>query len=297
MIFGRRAVAWIAAIRILDMPQTWWIRFELGLPCREVDAKSLLRDIPELRRAGSRRALHLDGGSTLSRLAGWVAEAVEDEPPSDVESYRRCPSNSCPMESERGHSGATSIVTDSGDLIFGFMATNSASSARQSEWNRFLDTVRYAHRGQKSPSNVYVTDPFIMTESGQDKEHREVWNFFLDYLAALNVKPDFKLTMWNGELQNVAEPARRAWHQHLMSKYSKCSVIWPDGKTPTFHDRFYLACGSSAADLSGVFGPSLNGLGSDAIFIMGKIEENVVKAFAELLNRSPKGGRHPAIRR
>jgi hypothetical protein len=236
-------------------------------------------------------------------LDAWLAEveSVQSyewasgegaETPWENQDYRRdypCPSSSCPMRLTGLGRDVWLPSAEDPPLAYMILGGRLDSSVdTRPTWNKFLDLVRKSHRGQGEAYKVIVTDRYLLNEFGQDGRRRPTWDYFLRYLAEVKVREDFQLVMWNREFNKHRGTNRgRAWEQHILQAYPAATLAWVDDATgPIFHDRLYLVAGRSTASLRGVFGPSLNGLGADSIFLAGELENDALVVLRRLFDRT-----------
>lgn len=251
----------------------WFIRFTLGLPARVEDAVALRKAIPELENRNFQLKhrhyfwlFHPEFASNqdlLEALRRWVAEV---EPPDDhwPSDYRNCPSNNCPLRNDQvgGHS-------DDGLHIARFMVAAGGPNAKPPR-DTFLDLVKRTHPKNDPPREVILTDPYIYMDLNEDGHEGGFFNL-LGYLEALGISAEDSFTLrMTPSPKRGTSTAKRNLHRYLKAKFKHIQIrdYSPQLK---FHDRFYVVRHRSGR-VKGIFGPSINGLTSDAIVLMGDIE-------------------------
>ncbi len=135
----------------------------------------------------------------------------------------------------------------------------------------FLDLVRRTHPENDPPREVILTDPYIYSDVSEDG-HEGGFSNLVAYLEALGISADdtFILRTTPSPKRGTVT-AKRNLHRHLKAQFKNIQLkdYAPQLK---FHDRFYVVRHRSGK-IKGVFGPSINGLTSDAIVLMGDIDE------------------------
>ncbi len=258
---------------------TWWVRFCLGLPARRQDVEQLRRSLPELFDPLFRLDEHL-------LLPWWPSSVVRELTVEDLRRWARaedvpnelaaafpenCPAESCPLRK-----GPRS--TQAGDIAV--LRLMVAGGAHKPPKDEFLDLVRRVHR-DLAIREVILTDPYIyldLSERGQAGGY----DALIDYLGALRLTRDsrFELKL-NPSPKKATTTARRLLERKVNHSFPSVRL----GTFPArhrFHDRFYLARDQSGR-LAGVFGPSLNGLATKTIVLMGELENGALQRLAGLV--------------
>jgi hypothetical protein len=146
--------------------------------------------------------------------------------------------------------------------------------------DEFLDLVRRVHRDQDI-RQVILTDPYVyldLSERGQPGGYSAL----IDYLGALGLA---RGSAFDLKLNPMPRKANKTAPQVLQRKVKNA---FPSARVKTFaaghrfHDRFYLARDRSGR-LSGIFGPSLNGLAAQAVVLMGELEKGALDRLEPLL--------------
>ena len=255
----------------------WHIRFLLGFPARPTDAADVLRVLPELennawqppRKLYYHGFLHDDLYTSTDfavALRRWIAD-VKPERSSDGKAD--CPSPSCPLRS--GPSAAsTGPELDIGGLFLKFTVVAGGPNAKLPR-EMFLDLVRKVHPSSDSPKEIILTDPYIYADVSEDGLEGGFRNL-VDYLHALGIDSEDSFTLTTTPSPKRGTKTSRSNLQRLLKKTFK-KVRYKDfSPTLVFHDRLYLVRHSSGS-LRGLFGPSLNGLSSPMIVLMGELTD------------------------
>ncbi|WP_332706215.1 hypothetical protein [Plesiomonas shigelloides] len=135
----------------------------------------------------------------------------------------------------------------------------------------FFDLVRRTHPQSDPPKEVILTDPYIYSDVSEDGKEGGFSNL-IAYLETLGLSSDdsFILRMTPSPKRGTLT-ARKNLHRYLKTKFN--NIQFKDYSPQLkFHDRFYVVRHHSGV-IKGVFGPSINGLTSDAIVLMGDIDE------------------------
>ena len=252
----------------------WFIRFSLGLKARPEDAEALWKALPEIRKKDlllePRRIFLIythDFVTNLDMIKALRQWASEVEPPDNYwpQEHRKCPSNNCPLLSNQ-----TEVANDDEPFFAQFMVAAGGPEAKPPKQS-FFDLVRRTHPQRDPPREVMLTDPYIYSDVSEDGKEGGFSNL-VSYLEALGLSSDDTFT-----LQMTPSPkrgtltAKKNLHRHLRTKFH--NIILKDYSPQLrFHDRFYVVRHQSGA-IKGVFGPSINGLTSDAIVLMGDIDQ------------------------
>jgi hypothetical protein len=258
---------------------TWWVRFCLGLPARREDVEELRRSLPELFDAQLRldeqplvpwwpslvvRELTVEDLRRWARAAAVPTEAAAASP-------ENCPAEECPLR--RGPRSP-----QVGDVAV--LRLMVAGGAHKPPKDEFLDLVRRVHRGQ-AIREVILTDPYIYLDLSEQRQPSG-YGALIDYLRALRLARDshFELKL-NPSPKKVTTAARRLLERKVKDTFPSVRL----GTFPSrhrFHDRFYLTRDQSGR-LSGIFGPSLNGLATRTIVLMGELENGALQRLGGLV--------------
>lgn len=249
----------------------WFIRFCLGLPAREEDASAVRQAIPELQREGlniqRRHYLWLfedfpTNEAIIDALRGWVSNVDEGNVPIHGPRHR-CPLSNCPWKDQ--HSGEG----ERDDLVIAEYLVAAGGPDAKPPRDSFFELVRRTHPIADPPRDVILTDPYIYSDMSEDGFTGGFDNLTM-YLKTLGLSTDdsFSLSLTPSPKRGTVT-AKRNLHRHLKKIFQHVQLkdFSPRLK---FHDRFYIVRHRSG-ELKGVFGPSLNGLSSDSIVMMGDI--------------------------
>jgi len=248
----------------------WLVRFNLGLAARPEDIEEIRRSVPEILSPDIRLSpdlvipfwplLMLDQ-ATISKLRDWAGSSesiIKHEPmlPQD------CPADDCPL---RTGIASTERRSDDG-LVLRLMVAGGSHKAPKDE---FLDLVRRVH-GRQRICEVILSDPYIYLDLSEGSDPGGYSNL-LDYLRALGLTENSEFTLkLNPSPRKATKQAQQLLKREVRRVFPH-AVISTFKSGHRFHDRFYLVRNDSGS-LSGVFGPSLNGLGSQAVVLMGELE-------------------------
>lgn len=249
----------------------WWVRFYLGLPARPEDVAEIRRSVPELLSRDITLSpnaiipfwphLMLDE-STLSEFRRWVgsSESIVNH---GLLSPEDCPADDCPL---RIGSAGTDKRSYDGIVVWLMVAGGSNKPPK----DEFLDIVRRVHRGQHV-REVILTDPFVHLDVGE-ASYPGGYSNLVDYLHALGLARDSEFTLkLNPSPRKAKKGAQDLLEREIRRAFPR-AVISRFKSGHRFHDRFYLVRDDSGR-LNGVFGPSLNGLDSQSVVLMGELEK------------------------
>lgn len=252
----------------------WFIRFALGLKARPEDAKALLEALPELKNGDFRferrryfwffdTDFHTNA-ELIDALRNWISEVdlPEDEISTD---YRNCPSDNCPLR------GSKERIKHADDAFIARLMVAAGGPKAKPPKQSFLDLVRRTHSQSDIPSEVIITDPYIYSDVSEDGKEGGFSNL-VAYLEALGLTPiDSFILRMTPSPKRGTKTARKNLHRYLKRKFKNIQFNDYSPKLK-FHDRFYVVRHRSGV-IKGVFGPSINGLTSDSIVLMGDIDE------------------------
>lgn len=283
----------------------WLLRFFLGLSCRPEDRDALYDALPELFDEGTDLATEdsallfwdrLGRSISLAQLRNWAVIAEQSHPRAQQSPRVRaeCPAPDCPLrerdsqlrraelEKRAARSGTSDYETS---LYSVFDLVMAGGPGRSDSVRAFLDLVRKTKsRWCQGPiTEVYITDRYIFADVGTTGTAGG-YNMLLEYLSALGLGPDSHFTLylpgWPRQVNlrgKHADSLAGAWgivKRLVAQKFPKARIM----RLPQhvrYHDRLYLTRDASGK-LSGLFGPSLNGLRSQDIALMGAIDDERV---------------------
>lgn len=240
----------------------WLVRFSMGLRPRKQDIVQLKNLLPELFEEGilrDRNDMYFHPGYPYRRIRFASLEEWIKQEPITIEGASEPSLNNgvCPLAKyyNNGDPNTFSMLT-----VGGF-----ASNAPKKS---FFDLVRKTHRGQKV-KEVVITDRYIFTDAGEDGTPGG-FNNVIEYLKTLNIEKneDFTITT-NPHAKNQGK--KITFENYIKNEFPNVKFK-AYHRNNSFHDRFYLVRDKSG-QMKGVFGPSLNGLSSESIVIMGDINE------------------------
>lgn len=276
-------------------------RFIIGLPSREVDIVEAKQHFPELfnndpsgeldERIGyfiKKILIHyfetdyyLENTQISAILRNWLlSEKNRNKDRTETFKSNRdihdCPLDGCPMrnsDATTNHERADSEhVSDPEINILNMMAVG-GGKGRKPPLEIFLDLVRKTHRNQLI-KEVILTDPYIYLDTGDDGVRGGFENL-LKYLEALNIEKNQSFTLKTTPApRNAHQETQDLLHDFILKNYPKCNLGRYANKS-NFHDRFYLVR-DETGQLSGVYGPSLNGLNAQSVVLMGDISSEMV---------------------
>ncbi|MUJ39727.1 hypothetical protein [Aliivibrio fischeri] len=255
---------------------SWFIRFSLGLKARKSDVEELKKELPELFKSPFDiikydRVLHeypfiwhrfYDPESIIEALHEWVRNELDNEVYIPQQG-QECRAPNCPMKTS-----SQSIQSDGSGLLNLQVAAGGPKAKPPKD--SFLNLVKQTHPNSDMPREIILTDPYIYSDVSEDGKDGG-YNNLLDYLSALGLSKDdsFILRMTPSPKRGTKK-SRMLLHRFLKKNYKNITLKDYSPKLK-FHDRFYVVLHRSGA-IRGLFGPSLNGLNSDAIVLMGDIE-------------------------
>ena len=144
----------------------------------------------------------------------------------------------------------------------------------------FINLVRRVHRDQVI-NEVILTDPYIYLDLSEQGEPGG-YNALVDYLHALRLTPESRFDLkLNPSAKKATNNAQRLLQRKVKGAFPKVR-LGTFSSTNRFHDRFYLARDQSAR-LTGIFGPSLNGLATKTIVLMGELENGALQRLSMLV--------------
>jgi hypothetical protein len=251
----------------------WLIRFSLGLKARRADLKALHKALPELHE-GNLQIEHRhyfwlfepDFGANeelLEALRQWSSEAeiFEGYPPNNnVE----CPLKNCPLQNKTSEE-----VKNDEPFITQLMVATGGPNSKPPRAS-FFNLISRTHPQNDPPREVILTDPYIYSDISEEGKEGGFLNL-VKYLETLGLNSDDSFTLrMNPAPKRGTLTAKRNLQRHLRNKFK--NILFKDYSSQLkFHDRFYVVRHRSGL-IKGVFGPSMNGLNSDSIVLMGDIE-------------------------
>lgn len=322
----------------------WLLRFALGLPARPTDIADLQRDVPELLDEGWPRNADWhplwsrpvwirfvwmrpdEAQEFAARLRAWVRKALRHETvePHALGAVESCDRPDCPKrsvsaaEAPRTHTSEPATAETGGPDIIGrceLMRLGGGPRQKNEKKDirsRFFDLVRQVHAGAGEAKKVVVTDPYLLTDTGERGTPGGFENF-CEYLRTIRLasdavlfitpapkKPSDNRDCWIGfDRRRVSagscakkRPANRdRWIERVQKEFPGLTVT---SFTPrlSFHDRFYLVEHVTGV-VRGVFGPSMNALSNTDIVLFGELEiKNALNTLSDWFDlKSPSSNR------
>jgi hypothetical protein len=172
-----------------------------------------------------------------------------------------CPAPDCPLRSSpfAAPGGGLPVLLH---LMF-------VGGGRKPPRDQFLDLVRRVHKGTSAREEI-LTDPYIYSDAGEGGT-RGGYENLIEYLHALNLAKTSEFTLSvNPSPRNASEAAKLGFKRTVTDAFPNAKIA-TFSSASRFHDRFYLVR-DAGGSLSGIFGPSLNGLDSDSVVLMGELE-------------------------
>lgn len=264
------------------------IRFLLGLPARRSDIEELKETLPEIfdestrsKRRWIRPVWWLLEGSNEdfeAELKEWAKTADSSPERRYSDPKKSCPRQDCPLKDEKELHG----YDESSDVaLLNFLSAGGGPQAKP-PIGMFLDLVRKNHATMGLVKEVILTDPYIYSDLSEDGDAGGFENL-MAYLEALKIDSESSFTIkMTPSPKRSTKKAKEALHRKISNAYPNVSLGNYSPKC-NFHDRFYIVR-DDKGKLGGVFGPSLNGLSSNAIVLMGDLNgQQVLKKLSAWL--------------
>lgn len=286
----------------------WVVRFLLGLPPDEegrAKAESLLRELDE-HPSAARRAfpwgpfLLSPPGQFAEHLRNWLESPATSRRSTEASAaravIRQCPlGHRCPLGSERISTGPSEeastqhpVLGEPGtqDVPVEFLSVGGGVLKRGK--NAFLEAVvREAHCRGQDLTSLIITDRYYHDSGGEDGsgDGFGVLEELLEKLGVWKSGHPFELVVSPSPEGTSSEKIKRL-HERL--RRARPSLTISHHKSVPFHDRVYLFRSRAVVNrskISGVFGPSLNGV-DGGLYIFGTLEGDALKAVAKVLDVS-----------
>jgi hypothetical protein len=253
----------------------------MGLPARPEDREAIRRFAPELfgrehRFRETPQQEFWDAEEFRNEIRSWLA--TDDPRPLVTVREGTCVQPDCPLQLGRSHRGSVDSSNGdaagmSGEIVLELMTVAGGWSAKA---NAFLDAARKVYGGKGPAKDLLITDPFIYADKGEEDTVGGI-NNFLTYLDVFEIPASGTLTIFQppfakGKKAESGRIWRRSVKQHGEKRGYSIKFAYFRTKTGTrFHDRFYLARHRSG-EISGLFGPSMNGLNDRSFVLIGELE-------------------------
>ncbi|SDT21343.1 hypothetical protein [Bradyrhizobium canariense] len=273
----------------------WYWRMRMGFPPRSEDREALRRIAPEL--FGRDWEITVEPTSDQHPIWGrpfqreirlWLG-TLDDRPTVTVHEGA-CPQYDCPLRLGRrsgqimGGQTSGDDAHPGGEVVLELMTVAGGWSAKA---KTFFDMARKVHGGKGPVKNLLVTDPYIYSDKSEENTTGGIDNF-LQYLDCLDISQSeiaiYQPPYAKGKKGTSGALWRRAVEQH--GKTQGYGVRFGFFRTITetrFHDRFYLARHRDGS-VSGLFGPSMNGLNDKSFVLVGELEELTLKRLRHCLD-------------
>lgn len=255
----------------------WLIRFSLGLPARPIDAKEVRELLPELQDCNwrpSKRYLMVgfnydfySPDHFIKTLRLWI-EDIEEAQETFINPMH-CPEQNCPLNLYR----EGDLSASSNEELNFYLRYQVAAGGPNSKPPRdaFFDLVKKVHAKADQPSEVILTDPYIYSDVSEDGLDGG-FNNLVGYLKTLKIEQSDAFTLTTTPSPKRSGEISKLNLQRMLKKEFSNVTFKDFSPKLAFHDRLYIVRDNSGK-LRGLFGPSLNGLSSSAIVLMGEITD------------------------
>ena len=145
----------------------------------------------------------------------------------------------------------------------------------------FFDMARKVHGGKGEIKVLLLTDPYIYVDKSEEDSIGGIDNF-LGYLDCLKISRGAEITIQQPPYARGKKAAsgavwcRRVAEHGERGGYNVRFAFFHARSQSRFHDRFYVARHSNGS-VSGLFGPSMNGLNDKSFALMGELEGVTLK--------------------
>ena len=274
----------------------WWLRFCLGLPCRKEDVKSIRQNFPEIYNSDLKLkttffwpflAYFDDTTELLNKIKEWSRNIDKNE--NQLLNPINCPERQCPLKVQTNQTQEASSIEDREGIsdTFEVLSFLILGGVQKCPKDAFLNLVRRSRNkaSMKEIKEVIITDPYYLSDVNEDGRTTGGYSNMISYLENLSLTENsvFELiTNPSPQTKNseVAKPIFKRFIQEYFLNVS-FSTYSPKYK---FHDRFYLIR-DNKSEISGVFGPSLNGLLANSIVLMGEIDKQALLALKKVFQQ------------
>ncbi len=264
----------------------WYWRLRLGLPPRSEDREALRRMAPELFEPNRSDALQTDAESPrLLRYPAVFRYEVRNWLRMDgarpLVSVRQgsCPQHDCPLRlgGSSGQALGGQPEAKDGSLVLELMTV---AGGWKSKASAFRDIAQKVHGGKGPIKDLLLTDPFIYLDKSEEEVIGGI-NSFLEYLDCFDIAgPEITIHQppyAKGKKVVLGPIWRRSVSEHLKRRgYHVRFTYFRTVSEMRFHDRFYVARHADGL-ISGLFGPSMNGLNDKSFVLIGELEEMTLK--------------------
>lgn len=240
----------------------WYLRFSMGLPPRNEDICQLKEVLPELfdkkyEVYNNRQFDHI----FMEALQKWVSEKPLEHNQENFNLKDKEESNFiCPLLKNN-----SSIIESSN--LFSMMTVGGYKNNLPKK--KFIELVKKVHKNQKV-KEIIITDKYIYSDKAEDQTPGGYDNF-IEYLDALKIDKEKLFTVITNPRAKGTDASKKNFQKTIKNNYNSVEFKEFNGEYK-FHDRLYLVK-DTKAQIKGIFGPSLNGLTSEAIVLMGDISD------------------------
>lgn len=273
----------------------WYWRMRLGFPPRSEDHETIRRIAPELFCRG-RENIAEPAGDQHTRFKNSFREEIKswlgtlDDRPRVTVHEGACPQNDCPL-GLGGRTRQVSIdrtgvesITPEGTAVIELMTVAGGWSAKA---KTFFDMARKVHGGKGEVTHLLLTDPYIYLDKSEEDTTGGLDNF-RKYLDCLDISRKglaiYQPPYAKGKRGASGALWRRTIEQHGRTHgYSVRFGFFRTLTNTRFHDRFYLTRHRDGS-VSGLFGPSLNGLNDRSFVLVGELEDLTLKRLLSCLD-------------
>lgn len=271
----------------------WYWRFTMGLLPRLEDRLELRRIAPELFGPEVTDDDLPDGERQDWLHDQWLPREVrrwlrtDDPRPTVAVRKGSCPQQGCPLRlgaSPGQVLSGRSEEDDEGSFVLQLMTVAGGWKAKA---NAFFDMARKVHGGKGAIKDLLLTDPYIYVDKSAEGTIGGIDNF-LRYLDCLNIDYGAEITIQQPPYAKRNKAAsgpiwRKRVEEHGKTNgYRVLFVFFQAVPQTRFHDRFYVARHSNGS-VSGLFGPSMNGLNDKSFALMGELEDVTLKGLCRQL--------------
>jgi hypothetical protein len=249
-----------------------------------------------------RHSEYVDKFYLWDRIREWLVRAY----PEEVGRYRSraregrreiphpldCTHPECPLKHDHRadsdrvspHS-PTAPAANSDEISIDHIDLMAAGGGAKPPLGAFLDMTQKVHSGKGVVKRLVVTDGYLFLSNSEHGTPGGIDNF-IKYLGVLELPK-------GGNLEILVPPDARGKGKEAETIWSRTISEYGRGREVTvsikyfkagchFHDRFYISQHENG-EISGVFGPSLNGLHDKDFVLFGELEDNVIHKFKSYL--------------
>lgn len=271
----------------------WYWRFMMGLSPRLEDRLELQRIAPELFGPDRTDNDVPDGERDEWSRGLWLRRDLrrwlQTDDPRPVIPIRKgsCSERRCPLRlnGSPGRAFSGRPADDEGAIVLRLMTV---AGGWKSKSSAFFDMARKVHGGKGAVKDLLLTDPYIYIDKSEEDNVGGIDNF-LTYLDCLRIDRGAEITIQQppyakGKKATSGAIWRRRVSMHgKTNSYSVRFAFFHAVSQTRFHDRFYVARHANGS-ISGLFGPSMNGLNDKSFALMGELEDVTLKGLCRQLD-------------